>query len=52
MRRRQGSEETEARIQRSFMEADDLRSQCRHCHHVRRGALDQVTGPCPNCGAG
>lgn len=52
MRRRRGSQETEARIQRSFMEADDLRSQCRFCHHVRHGTLEQTTGPCPACGAG
>lgn len=51
MRRRRGSQETEARIQTSFMNADDLRSECRHCHHIRRGTLHDVTGPCPHCGA-
>lgn len=51
-RRRRGSQETEARIQHSFEQADDLRGECRHCHHIRRGTMDQITGPCPNCGAG
>lgn len=51
VKRRRG-EQAQARIDRSFQNADDLRSECRHCHHIRRGTMADITGPCPNCGAG